>query len=431
MSHGSHAKTLPADLSAPLFVNTWRRKALTVAVIFAVLGAIMAFLAATMNHDGIEHLLRSYLMGFMLCLGFCLGGMALLMTQYLTGGKWGLLLRRPLEAMSRTLPLVFGMFLPIGIAFSMKKMYLWAMYPDAWAAFKQGFINKEQAHALAWKKPMLSVPSVWVQMLVCFAIWGVLVFLLNKWSLQRDADREHNYASWMRKFENVSGIGVVLYALTLTTLAIDLMMSLDITWFSTMYGLLFLVGQGYAVLALSVITVVKLSDAEPYKTILRKIEQHDLGKLCFAFVMLNIYLAFSQFLIIWSGNQPEEIPWYLNRVRGGWGTIATLDFIFHWVIPFSLLLSRDIKRDKQRIVMVCKWMIFARCWDMWWLIEPNFPDAARNLHWNFAQLEYFTIPVAMIALWMAFYFTQLKQRALVPINDPHLEQILEPEHAHA
>ena len=107
-------------------------------------------------------------------------------------------------------------------------------------------------------------------------------------------------------------------------------------------------GQGYAVLALAILTAISLSKAEPFKTILRQTEQHDLGKLTLAFVMLNIYLAFGQFLIIWSGNLPDEINWYLDRIRGGWGIIITLDFIFHWVIPFSVLLSRDIKRNKKR-----------------------------------------------------------------------------------
>jgi hypothetical protein len=434
MAHDAHAhhsgpKVLPADLSAPPLVSSWQKRALTVGVIFTILGAILAFLSGTMNHDGINHLLRSYLMGFMICWGLTVGGMAVLMVQYLSGGKWGLLIRRPVEAMSRTLPLTFLLFLPIGIFF--KKLYLWAAVSDVGSALKSGFINKEQAHAIAWKRPMLSIPSVWIQCLVCFAIWFGFMWILNKWGLERDADKEGNFSFWQRRFENVSGIGVVIYALTLTVVSIDLVMSLNITWFSTMYGLLFLVGQGYSVLALAVITVVRLSVAEPYKTVLRKTEQHDLGKLCFAFVMLNIYLAFAQFLIIWSGNQPEEIPWYLDRIRGGWGEIATLDFVFHWVIPFSLLLSRDLKRDKDRLVMVCKWMLFARCWDMWWLIEPNFPDAARHLHWSFGQLEYFTIPVAMIAFWLTYYFAQLKKRPLIQVNDPHLAGILEPEHAHA
>jgi hypothetical protein len=145
--------------------------------------------------------------------------------------------------------------------------------------------------------------------------------------------------------------------------------------------------------------------------------------------MLNIYLAFGQFLIIWSGNLPEEINWYLDRIRGHWGIIITLDFIFHWVIPFTLLLSRDLKRNKKRLVRVCQWMIFARAFDMFWLIEPNFKDAARNLHFSWGILQYIAVPVAMVSLWVAYYCSQLQSRPLVQTNDPHLKEILEPEHA--
>jgi hypothetical protein len=231
--------------------------------------------------------------------------------------------------------------------------------------------------------------------------------------------------------ENISGPGIVIYAITMTAAAIYWVMSLDPTWYSSVYGLLFLVGQAYQVLALGIIVVISLSKGEPFKTILRQTEQHDLGSFTFAFVMLNIYLAFSQFLIIWSGNLPEEIPWYLDRVTGGWGVIITLDFIFHWLIPFTLLLSRDLKRNKKRLVRVCQWMVFAKAFDLFWLIEPNFKDAARNLHFSWGILEYAAVPVAMTAFWVAYFCAQLKARPLVQTNDPHLEEILEAEHAHA
>ena len=429
MAHVHHAPTLPSQLNAPLLLSAWRRRALVCGAIFAVLSVVLAFLAATVNHDGINHLLRSYLLGFVLCWSFTVGGLALLMVQYVTGGKWGLLLRRPLEAMSRCLPLVIVLFLPIGLF--MKKLYLWAQYSDPAAALRQHLISPQQAHAIAYKHPMLSIPSVWIQSAICFGIWMAFMVLLNKWSLQRDADIHPNVRYWQVRFENLSGIGILIYSITMTVGAIDWIMSLDPTWYSSIYGLLFLVSQGYAVFALGIITILRLSDSEPIRTLLRKTEQHDLGKLAFAFVMLNIYLAFSQFLIIWSGNLPEEIPWYLDRLRGGWGVIFSLDFVFHWFIPFSLLLSRDLKRDKNRLIMVCKWMIFARCWDLFWLIEPNFADARRNLHFSFGILEYMTVPVVVICLWMWFYFGELSKRPLIQSNDPHLEEILEGDHAHA
>jgi hypothetical protein len=365
----------------------------------------------------------------MLTFGFAVGGLALLMVQYVTGGKWGLLLRRPLEAMSRTLPLIFIYW--VVIALSMKRLYIWAAVSDVSAALKSGWINEVQAHAIEFKRPMLNPGAfIWVSLL-CFAIWWFYTWRLNDLGLKRDAASPDATPRWIKQFENISGPGIVVYAITMSAAAIYWVMSLDPTWYSSVYGLLFLVGQGYQVLALGILIAISLSEAEPFKTILRTTEQHDLGKFAFAFVMLNIYLAFSQFLIIWSGNLPEEIPWYLDRFQGGWGVIITLDFIFHWLIPFTLLLSRDLKRNKKRLVLVCQWMIFAKAFDLFWLIEPNFKDAARNLHFSWGILEYAAVPVAMTAFWVAYYCTRLQTRPLVQTNDPHVAEILEPEHAHA
>jgi hypothetical protein len=424
MAHDTHAKTLPADLGAPAFVDGWKSRALAIGVVFSVIAAGLAFA------DGsIDHVLRAWLLGLMMTFGFSVGGLALLMVQYCTGGKWGLLLRRPLEAMSRTLPLVFLYW--VVIALSLKKLYLWAAVDDVSAALKFGWINEAQAHAIEFKRPMLNPTAFIVTGLVCFAIWGYYTWRLNSWGLERDAASPATTPEWIKRFENISGPGIIVYAVTMSAAVIYWVMSLDPTWYSSVYGLLFLVGQAYGVLALSIVVVIALSKAEPFKTILRQTEQHDLGKFTFAFVMLNIYLAFSQFLIIWSGNLPEEIPWYLDRFKGGWGVIITLDFLFHWLIPFTLLLSRDLKRNKKRLVRVCQWMVFARAFDLFWLIEPNFKDAARNLHFSWGILEYVAVPVAMVAFWVAFFCTRLKTRPLVQTNDPHLAEILEAEHVHA
>ena len=420
----SHAKTLPAELGAPAFVDNWRMRALAVGAVFAAIAALLA-----LADHSVDHVLRAWLLGLMLTFGFAVGGLALLMVQYCSGGKWGLLLRRPLEAMSRTLPLVFAYW--VAVALFMKKLYLWAAVTDVSAALKSGWINEVQAHAIEFKRPTLNPESfVWVSLL-CFAIWGFYTWRLNTLGLRRDSESPDTTPFWIKKLENISGPGIVVYAVTMTAAVIYWVMSLDPTWYSSVYGLLFLVGQAYGVLALSIIVAVSLAKGEPYRTILRQTEQHDLGKFTFAFVMLNIYLAFGQFLIIWSGNLPEEIPWYLDRIRGHWGVIITLDFIFHWLIPFTLLLSRDLKRNRKRLVRVCQWMIFARAFDLFWLIEPNFKDAARNLHFSWGILEYVAVPAALVSFWFAFFCVQLKTRPLVQTNDPHLKEILEPEHAHA
>ena len=428
MAHGYQAKTLPRELNAPAFVDVWRTRALMVGGVFLVLAIILGFFSG----DHWNHFLRAWLHGFMMCFNLCFGGMLILMLQYLTGGKWGLIIRRPLEAMSRTIPLVFLLFLPVGIfGASMGKLYVWAKYADWATALKNGLISNDVAHAIHYKHAILNTTSFWVVSLIVFGILALYVTLLNKWSLQRDADREPNVTYWRIKFENLSGFGILLYSMLLFVVAIYWIMSLDPTWYSTVYGFQYLVAEAYGVLALSILTLIGLSKAEPIRSLFRLTEQHDLGKLCFAFTMLNMYLAFGAFLIIWSGNSPEEIPWYLDRIRGNWGVVATLDVIFHWLIPFTLLLSASLKRIQRKLAIVCCVMIFARAWDLWWLIEPNFPDARRNLHLSVGMLEYATLPVALVSFWLAYYFTQLKTRPVIATNDPHLEEILESQHVHA
>jgi hypothetical protein len=432
MAHETHLKSLPADLSAPAFVDAWRTRAWIVGAIFSVIAAILAFLDQAQYGLGWDHLLRAWVLGMMLTFGWSVGGLALLMVQYCSGGKWGLLLRRPLEAMAGSLPIVLVYWFVV--ALNMKQLYLWARFSsvsDTTAALKAGWINEIQKHCIDFKRPMLNPGMFWFVGALCFAIWFFYMYRLTSLGLKRDSDSPANTPYWIKKLENISGPGIVVYSLTMTAAVIYWVMSMDVTWFSSVYGLLFLVGQGYSVLAFGIIVSIALSKAEPFKTILRQTEQHDLGKMTFAFVMLNIYLGFAQFLIIWSGNLPEEIPWYLDRIRGHWGVIITLDFIFHWLIPFSLLLSRDIKRNKKRLTLVCQWMIFAKAFDLFWLIEPNFKDAARNLHFSWGILEYAAVPVAMASFWIAFFCTRLKSRPLVQTNDPHVAEILEPEHVHA
>ncbi|MEO6805639.1 MAG: hypothetical protein ABI286_06395 [Edaphobacter sp.] len=425
-------RSLPASLAAPEIVSVWRTRALIVAAVAIVLTIPFGF-----THEGKNHILRAYLMGYMTCFTFAGGGLAMLMLQYVTGGKWGLILRRPLEAMTRTIWLVGLMFVPI--IFLWKHLYQWAAFPTAGAvanALANHWVTLEQAMTLNDKRAMLSPTPAIIQTVLVFAILLTFQYFLNKWSLQRNADPERgtvaSFDRWRIKFENLSGIGILIYAILLTDGAIVWIKSLDVTWYSSIYGLQFLVGQGYAVLALGILTVILLSRYEPIKTMLRATEQHDLGKLAFAFVMLNIYLCFAEFLIIWSGNIPDEIPWYLNRIHGGWWYICSADVICHWLIPFVLLLSRDLKRNKQKMIWLTCFMIFARCIDMFWLIEPNFADAAGNLHIvnNYGILAYITVPVAVISLWAAYYLKQLQDRPLIDLNDPHVEEILEPEHAH-
>jgi hypothetical protein len=431
IEHHAHGpKTLPAVLTAPDFVAAWRTRMMVIAV-----AAILISLVFLISPDGRNHLERAYLLGFMMAFTFAGGGLCMLMLQYVSGGKWGLVLRRPLESMARTMPVVALLFIPI--FFFAKNLYVWARYSspgEFWQAAHNGLITEEEALTSISKHAMLSMPSMIGEWAVIFGVFIGMVFFLSKWSMERDADpaagSQRSFDKWRMRFENLSGIGILVYVILMSVGAIVWVMSLDVTWYSSIWGLQFLVGQGFAVLALSILTAILLSKAEPFKTLMRTTEQHDLGKFLFAFVMLNIYLTFAEFLIIWSGNLPDEIPWYLNRIRGGWWVICSMDFIFHWVIPFCLLLSRDLKRSKKKMVILTSWMIFARSFDLFWLIEPNFPDAARNLHFSLGIFAYITVPIAVLAVWGYCYLTNLMSRPLVNTNDPHLAEMLEPEHAH-
>ena len=428
--HADHGpRVLPADLSAPPIVAAWKKRALIAFAVGLIGSLAVGFLG------GFDHVWRGYLMAFMLVFGLAGGGFCMLMLQYISGGKWGLVLRRPLEAMANTTPVVFALLIPF--LFVGKKLWLWALYPTHEAvdtALRGGLLSESEAHSLDWKRIMLSPSHVAIEMVIVFGFMLLWNFFLSKWSLERDSDPKRgtleSFEFWRIKAENLSGIGILIYVALLTVVAIDFVMSLDISWYSTMFGLIFLVGQGYAVLALGTQTIIRLSAYQPLATALRKTEQYDLGKFMLGFVMLNIYLSFAQFLIIWSANSPEEIPWYLNRIRGGWWVICSLDFIFHWVIPFVCLLSRSFKYSNRKMIGLTMWMLFARCFDLYWMIEPNFKDAAANWHLSAGLFAYITVPVCIGGLWMYFYLTNLASRPVLVLNDPHTAEVLEPEHAH-
>ena len=424
MNETKSANPLPDHLDASAFMRKCKRRALMMGAVASLVAALLA-----LAEGSIDHLLRGWLLGFMLTLSFAVGGLALLMLHYLTGGKWGFVLRRPLEAMSRTLPLVFAYW--IVIALGMKRLYLWAQVGDLGAALRAGSIDAAQAHAILFKRPMLNPLSFFVAGTICFAVWGFYVCRLSALGRRRDEDFKKTAEQWKRRLENLSGHGLLLYGITMTAAVVYWIMSLDPAWYSSIFGLLFLVGEAYAALAMATLVVLLLAAREPMQSLLRQSELHDLGTLCFAFVMLNAYLAFSQFLIVWSGNLPAEIPWYLDRTRGYWNIILCLNILLQWLFPFALLLSRALKRNRSGMKRVCIVMIFARAVDLFWNIEPGYPDAARHLHFSWGILQYAAVPVAMTAFWVAHLCAQLQTRPLIQSNDPILDEIMERDHASA
>jgi hypothetical protein len=289
--------------------------------------------------------------------------------------------------------------------FGMQELYLWAR-PEA--------VRGDEL--LQHKSGFLNVPFFWARALVYFGIWFLFTYLLNKWSTKQDQIAD---PSLTKRLANISGPGLVLFVLTMTLAAIDWVMSLDPHWYSTIFGILFVVGEGLATLAFVIILLKVLAEHKPLSEVISSQHFHDLGNLMLAFVMLWAYVAFSQFLIIWSGNLPEEISWYLHRFHGGWQWLAYALLIFHFALPFVLLLSRKAKRKAQVLSKLAAAMIVMRFLDLLWIVVPNFHPEKFRLDW----MDLFA-PVGMGGIWMAYFIWQLKGRALLPLRDPRLKAAL-------
>ncbi len=371
-------------------------------------GALLALcaLGAVLNP---QQFLFSYLAAFMLWLGITLGCLAIVMIHHLTGGAWGLVIRRLLEAGTRTLPIMALAFLPI--AFGVRVLYLWAR-PDAVASDA----------VLREKALYLNVPFFLVRAALYFTIWGTVAYWLNRWSLEQDHSPDPRLA---RKLQLLSAAGIVLYALTITFASIDWVMSLEPHWFSTIFGILFMGGQALSALSFAIAAAVLLALRPPFSDVLSRAHLHDLGKLLMAFIMLWAYFNFSQFLIIWSANLAEEAPWYVHRLGHGWQAIGLLLVVFHFALPFALLLSRSLKRNPTLLAGLAVGIIVMRLVDLFWIIGPQAHGTQLGVHWLDVMA-----PLALGGVWLAVYVRQLANRPLLPLGDPELGAALEHQGAH-
>ena len=218
----------------------------------------------------------------------------------------------------------------------------------------------------------------------------------------------------------LSGGGLVAYGLTITFASFDWLMSLEPHWFSTIYGVLIIGGQGLSAMAFLIIAIVWLSRrAAAAAAWSCRRYLHDLGNLLLAFVMLWAYFSFSQYLIIWSGNLPEEIAWYLHRLQTGWRAVGLTLVVFHFVIPFCLLLSRTVKREGQLVVQVAALILLARLVDLFWLIAPEFHRDGISVSWLDVVL-----PLTLGSIWLGCFVWQLRGRAILPVHDPQFDETI-------
>ena len=389
--------------NAPPSVARFQRRLLLAGILFA------AILVVGFFWDRAQFF-HSYLFAFSFWAGISVGSLALLMLQHLTGGGWGLVIRRVLEAATRTLPLVLILFVPI--VSGARWIYPWTHAEEM-----------ARNAALTEKARYLNLSFFSIRAAIYFGIWLTLAYFLNRWSLMQDRTAESQFGKRMRV---ISGPGMVLFVFTVTFASIDWFMSLDPEWSSTIYGFIFVASWALSALAFVIAVMAILAKQEPMDHIVAQLHFHDLGKLLLALVMLWSYFAFSQYLIIWSGNLPDEIRWYLPRIHGAWGAIALAVVILHFAFPFLFLLSRSFKRHASKLVIVAILILVMRLVDLFWMITPSLTNGRFHISWMDL-----VAPIGIGGLWLATFAWALQQRALIPINDPLYEAVLEQKHAHA
>jgi hypothetical protein len=350
-----------------------------------------------------EQFFRAYLVGYTYWLGIALGGLALALLYHLTGGQWGTVARRILEAASRTLPALLVLFVPL--LFGLDALYEWA-HEEAVAAdpllrHKSAYLNE----------------GAWIaRAAVYFAIWIGLAWALNRWSARQDREPSVGLIVKMRR---LAAPGLVLYVLTISFASMDWLMSVDPHWYSTIYGVWLLGGHGVATLAFLILVASFLSRRPPLAGVIRTVHFHDWGKLLLAFTLLWTYFSLSQFLIIWSGNIPEEVLWYDHRLHGGWQAVGLALALLHFALPFLALLSRDLKRDVKLLAPVATLLLVMHWVDYYWNVMPAYAPGDFALHWLDP-----VAPLALGGLWLWLFVRELKKRPLLPVGDPNLEEVL-------
>jgi hypothetical protein len=403
-----------SDLMAPPVAQTIQTQALFVGLVGAIASIAGAFLAP-------DSFYSAYLSGFMFWLGLSLGCMAILMLHHLVGGAWSIVIRRILESGMMTLPLMFVLFVPILL--HLPRLYFWAR-PEVLSDPKTDPKILEIAHSY------LNFNGILLRYILYFAIWIGMAYFLNRWSTEQDSIAGQSTL----RFRALSSIGLVIYSLTISFAVIDWVMSLQARWISTIYGLIFVAGEALSAFCFCVVIEAILGKRKPMSEYLTDTQVHDHGKLILAFVMVWTYFNFSQWLIIWAGNLPEEIPWYVRRMNGGWGEVGMFLALFQFAVPFALLLSRQLKRKAGTLVRIASWILFMRMVDIFWHVEPGVSvvrggESIVALHPTFhLSWLHFTILAGIGGLWTAYFFHNLRSRPLLPVNAPQTLRLLETPH---
>lgn len=396
------------DFQAPADINRWRSISLGAGLLAIVVLAVMI-----VSPENREQALRSWLLGFVFWGGIGIGCLGVLILQYITGGAWAVIIRRTVEAGSRTIWLIVLLFLPL--AGGVTWLYEWS------------HLNDEIIQHRGW----YLTPWGWIfRAAIYFAILIAMVVLLNKWGGEQD--KTGNYedsAKFLGTATAFSGPAMVVFALVVSFAAIDWTMTLNPHWYSTIWGLLYVVGWALSCFCFAVVILSYLSDKAPMNRVLGKRHFHDIGKLMLALVMVWAYFNLSQYLIIWSGNLPEETPWYLERMRNGWGVVGVILILFHFAFPFVILLSRDLKRQSKWLSIIAIFILIMRLIDMFYHIAPSPTITGQLIGFHVSWMDFAAV-IGIGGIWLWYFFGQLMKRPLVPVNDPFLSNAIEHGRGH-
>jgi hypothetical protein len=376
---------------------------------FLVIGVIALAVSLIGLFQNATHFWQSYLFAYIFWSGLALGCLGIFLMHNVVGGNWGVVIRRFVESGLKTLPVVFLFVIPI--FFALHTLYTWT-HPDV------------RAHdfAVGHKGWYMNQPMFIGRTVLYFVIW--LGFGYRILGMANEHERTGDPALFKR-IKGLSAPALLIYVLSTTYAFIDWIMSLEPDWYSTVYPWMFTVGEVLLTIAFVIALLVLLSKREPFASFLTPQHYHDLGNLMLAFTMLWAYMSLSQFLIIWAENLPDEIPWYVRRFSGGWGYIAVAIGLFHFCVPFFLLLMRFVKKHPNRLRAVAIWMIVIRIFDVFWVVVPAFRQRALEVYW--------TDILALIGLggiWLSFFIRNLKARPLLVTRDPRDTYSLVKVHAH-
>jgi len=370
---------------------------------FGIIAAILGVIGLALSGVGYFVDTRQFLFSWLTSLAYWvtvgLGALFFVMLHHLVGARWSTVIRRIAENLTWGLPVLAIFFLPV--LFNMQELFAWSR-PEVVAG----------DHLIAGKSGYLNVPFFAIRLAAYFMIWFLLVSLLNKYSSQQDKGSTEQLTKRMRA---VSAVGMFLFAITITLAAFDWLMSLDAHWYSTIYGVYVFAGSFLALLAVLVLIVLCLRSKGILKDAITSEHDHDLGKLMFAFTIFWGYMAFSQYLLIWYGNIPEETVWFLHRWTGSWKTASLVLVFGQFVVPFFVLFPQTIKRIPVVMKLVALWLLIMHWVDLYWLIMPSLH---HEVHFSWMDL---TSMVGIGGVFLWFFWRGMTSRPLVPIKDPTLE----------